>query len=450
MTETNGAAHGGRFSTSGLPNYLEWYECYDDPAQEGYIDGMELVRNTEWDDRTRRKWLFFYRPVAVAVGRPQQALIHQELGRIAEAQREIKQSIAGVVGLLLLFVAVRLVGFECLWGLTTFLNVVGDLALGVYIATRGLAIRDARERVAALEGEIRELRRQIPPVPGSSEMEDLLRQEMRELEPKLLGEILGAGSDDPAIHEAVRAKLARHQDDLEHGLLVQGWGILQPKTIKGPAGAEGTGLETALKDLGGSAATWRPSASGRPICRFLYLQFIFPLDRNLNVYSMFYDFVTTKPYGRRADTFQYSLVTNFYVRQVEVGEGAWVRDVELPASFRGGFFDREIEAFALVNASGAMVRCVLTDAAVLQAMADWLKCSSNRRKLEGLLQEIRKQLAETRAPELCRRLEKQVQEITHQLATVEQLKVELEETDLHQARRALQCIRVAVEAAQIR
>ena len=58
-----------RFQFSGHPNFIEWYQCYDDLSSKIWLDGMELKECSEsWDERAIAKWNFFYRPFRPVVG----------------------------------------------------------------------------------------------------------------------------------------------------------------------------------------------------------------------------------------------------------------------------------------------------------------------------------------------------------------------------------------------
>ena len=98
------------------------------------------------------------------------------------------------------------------------------------------------------------------------------------------------------------------------GILIDSWGLLQPTSQKGPLGREGTGLRTARNALEEKIATWQAGSTGVPYFRLLFLQYIFPLEKNLNICSFFYDFVTRRDFGKRLETFQYNHITNYSIR----------------------------------------------------------------------------------------------------------------------------------------
>ena len=434
-----------RFPTSGCPTYLEWYECYDDQGQAKWIDGHELIENeAEWDERQKAKWHFFYRPVAVAVGRPQQKRIHQERMRERSFQEERRRLIRsavtwGVIGaaVVLMFAA-----------LDPKLALVPLLAILLWETILWVQLRDLQkrrdlheDRIAALEDEIRRLRLQMPASPSAVEVEEWLDEELREMEAKCLAEILGGDVSEARVLEIVRQEKL---DDLVYGLLVRGWGVLQPAKVNGPLGTESTGISSVFKEIGPRATTWRRGHRGLPLCRLLYLQYVFPLESNLNVYGFFYDFVTRKQYGRRWETYQYNHVASFSVREVEVGEEDCVRDVGLPESF----FGKQIHAFTLVMGGGSHFRCVLTDDAVVQAMNEWLHLSTKLRELEAVMIQRREEvqnLADVDSS-LAQDIERDLAEIRDQVVRVVEEKAAVQESDVGKARKALRCIRLAVEA----
>src|SRR5262249_32674971 len=137
------------------------------------------------------------------------------------------------------------------------------------------------------------------------------------------------------------------------------------------------------QEIGSGIATFRSGPDERPIYRLMYLQYVYLLEKNINVYGFFYDFVTRQQYGKRSETFQYNHVSNFSIREVELEEEAWVGGLGLGAAFTGNLFGKEINAFSLTVAGGASFRCVLVDDAVVQGMNEWLKQQEKWMELKG-------------------------------------------------------------------
>jgi hypothetical protein len=376
------------FPASGYPTYLEWYRCYDDPARSEWIDGMELRRHPEWDGRQKDKWHFFYRPIPRMVGRPQWKMIRDLQGRIATARETLRKRQQRMIAFTIFGVLLAAISA---WNSVTWLMYVSILGLCVaglefIAASRSLQkdISGCEARIAALEGEILHLLTQIPKPPNAQDFEQWLADELRGMERKCLGELINELDLDQERLE----ELLRHQKLKEgspaHGLLIEGWGLLQPVQNSGPFGVERTGKNRMIRDINAGIATWRVGRQGQPIYRALFLQYVFLLRTNISVSSFFYDFVTRKCYGRRGETFEYGHVTNFMVRELDGDDGSLGLE-----EIRGGslsrliehLLDEQLSEVALAVASGSHFRCVLIDDAVIKGMNDWLKADEKYARL---------------------------------------------------------------------
>lgn len=372
------------FATSGCPSYLEWYLCYDDPARRDWIDGMERRRHPEWDPLQKQKWDFFYRPVPALIGRPQRKRIHALEAEVLGAQARLRRlkvrltaalAVAGLAAALVALAEARLALIPVL------LAAVAGLAFRIEKAKIDQQIASTQQLIASLENEIAKLRRQIPEAPEATVVEGWLGEELRAMERRCLAEIL----NEPVDERTLEAKI-RHEAicDEVRGLLIRGWGLLQPDSMRGPMGSEKTGLHRVLEEIGPGIATWRRGSNGQPIYRVLYLQYIFLLDKNINIYGFFYDFVTRKQYGRRSETYQYNHISNYSIRETEIAQPDWVRPMDLAPALVHELFGKEVNAFALAASSGSCLRCVLVDDVVVQVMNSWLNADEKYSRLEQL------------------------------------------------------------------
>jgi len=361
------------FSFSGLSKRLEWYKAYDDLANTFWVDGKEYLDHPEWDERQRQKWRFFYRPQPTAVGRPQKKMIKERQDLIARETAvitELDQQVALNGALTVLGVALSV----WLWAYFLVLP-LGFLSvkLARFVPARlasNKAIERARSEISLLEGEVRELIAQIPATPSLKLIDAWRWDEIRNLEYKCLSEILNVDVTAANIgkfikHKAITAPV--------HGILIDSWGLLQPSRVLGPHGPEKTGLERVCGDIGDRIATFAIGSDERPLYRLMYLQYIYLLDKNINVSAFFYDFVTRKHYGKRSETFQYNHVSNFSIREMELEEAVWAGGLNVAAAFTGTLGGKEINALSVTVAGGASFRCVLVDDAVVQGMNEWLK-----------------------------------------------------------------------------
>lgn len=400
-----------KFAFSGLPSYLEGYKCYNDLASKDWIDGRELrERRSTWDKRAIAKWNFFYRPFRPIVGRPQKDKVHQREAAIAACEDYKRQATVSIAGLeervrkamrnLVILLAVLAV-VALWWGSRSTGLALLPAAAAVYAVHRFVreqrqrlkqiaelrqkiteyeaAIRQNQSEIRTLEGEIAELLRQIPEIEGAATIEKWLAEELADMELVLLSDVTG----ETVTRERARELLKQDfKDQRVLGLLLDSWGLLQPPSQRGPFGREATGLEKAREDLKERAATWQLGKSDNPVFRLWYLQYIFPLEKNLTICSFFYDFVTRRHYGERFETFQYNHVTNYSIREVEPDDDPRVHQLDssnLARSLQG----KSLKALSIAVASGNHFRCVLVDEEVVDVLNECLNQDQKYRSIEG-------------------------------------------------------------------
>lgn len=384
MTQVNDQ---DRFPTSGRPTYLEAYKCFFDTGQRRLIDGQELKDNEgSWDEKQRAKWHFFYRPVESAIGRPQRRRVTKIGKQISRNTRKLEQLTMHLWrDLALCFLGAIFVGLA--WGPAL---VIAPLVIALFripharSQRRELATRNEQlgTESAQLEVEIEELRKQVVTSPPSAEeVEGWLAEEIRAMERKCLAEIINTRSDDPRLFEAVRHEPVEERNNPYglHGLLVAGWGLLQPSSVSGLFGKERTAVRRIAREIKGRIATWKHGSTGQPLYRVLYLQYIFLLEKNINVYGFFYDFLTRKQYGKFSETFQYNHVTNYSIRQVDLDDD-WAAELKLEAISESKLLEKEYSAFSMAVSSSAHFRCVLSDDTVVDAINQWLEADETLRE----------------------------------------------------------------------
>jgi hypothetical protein len=199
--------------------------------------------------------------------------------------------------------------------------------------------------------------------------------------------------------------------------------------------------------VGAGLVTWRRGFGGAPVYRILYVQFIFLLERNVNVYGFFYDLVTRERFGTRRETFQYRHITNYSIREIELEEQAWMKGLGLSDAFIKLLFGEEVNAFSLAVSSGSHFRCVLADETVIRNMNEWLKSDKKYRDLEESTLDYSAVLRqfggdEQKANELLEQEKRRRREV---LRALEQERRLVEERDTHLAEKALAEIRRCVE-----
>lgn len=401
-----------RFEFSGHPRNIEWYRCYDDLSSDNWIDGSELWENKDdWDEKTVAKWNFFYRPFPPAVGRPQKKMIRERQAAIQTCEADVRKAREGIaqeeesVRRALHFFAVWAVLLGMV-ALAFFLNEYQQLALlpvlGIGIAgwrftnKRSLAlerinqfkrsiegseeaIRKNESEINLLEKEISYLLSLIPVTPTSSEIQKWLNEEIGLMELACLGDFVGEDVD----RESTREKHIKQNfgDERVHGLLIDSWGALQPARQAGPFGQESTGISKVQNKLKERFATWQVCDNGQPAFRVLFLQYVFPLEKNLNVCCFFYDFITRQAYGKRYEAFQYNHVTNYSIREIQSEEEPWVQNHGLH-TMSNLLSNKELRAVTIAVASGNHFRCVLVDEDVVDVLNQLMKKEEKFQELD--------------------------------------------------------------------
>jgi hypothetical protein len=391
-----------KFAFSGHPNYLEWYKCYDDPCNDSLEDGNELLeRKQKWDERAIAKWRFFYRPFLPAVGRPQKKMINErrskidsslektteEERKIAEQREEIRKASN------ILFVWLGVSSAPLVWLLTTHywqaiilpLVVIGIAFQGfwrrrsnalaaIYASQRKIEIErkaiDKNESdIRILNDEIDHLRSQIPSPVTADVIKEWLNQEIQEMECFCLSQFTREKITKDNIVKYISRDFG---DDRVKGILVDSWGALQPVSLDGPLGREANGLGRVFSDLHSHSFTWRIGTDALPVFRVLFFQFIFPLERSLDICTFFYDFVTRKSYGNRAETFHYNHITNLSIREVDPDLEPWVGEHGLYTMSRL-LKGKTLRAFTITAAGGSHFRCVLVGEDVADVLNEMLR-----------------------------------------------------------------------------
>ena len=404
-----------RFEFSRHPKELGWYRCYDDLSRDEWLDGSELWQNKDaWDEKAVAKWHFFYRPFRPAVGRPQKKMIRERYATIGTCEtysRQARQTMAeerqGLVrarNTLLTWSAVTV-----LMALVLMANDLGMVAMvvlagGIAVAGQSFwkttsqaesriqelerclagyeeSIRKNRHEIGLLRQEIAELCAQIPAPVTLDQIQEWLHEEIGRMELACLGDFLGR---EITREDAGQYLQCDFGDARVFGLLIDSWGALQPARQKGPLGQESTGLSKAQTRLGEHMSTWQVGLDDRPVFRLLFLQYLLPLEKNLNVCSFFYDFITRQVYGKRYETFQYNHVTNYSIRELQPEEEPWAQEAGLLAIARL-LMDKELRALTISVASGNHFRCVLVDEDVVDVLNRQM---SHQEKYQALAEDL--------------------------------------------------------------
>ncbi|MCY2950447.1 MAG: hypothetical protein NTU53_00520 [Planctomycetota bacterium] len=365
------------------------------------MDGMEPYGGDDagkWDDLSMKKWNFFYRPGESRIGLPQKEMIQDNETLLFHLQYEISSSrrhltdkTAAIKKRLILEAAgsaVALIAALVAWAP---LAMVPIIFIGVRAAAFALAkaklekamqknIADLTEAAQklhaeneALNGEIRELVSQIPTPPSPEEVQAWFDREIQTMEQKLLSDVVAADIDEHNIGDYIRHEKVANSK--VRGLLVDGWGLLQPAFVSDSGGDQrATGKRKVIELLDENIMTFRQGTGGNVLFRVWYLQYIFLLDKQLVVCGFYYDFIRQKTYGQVSESFSYQHVTNYSLREGDLEKPEKLR---LPPGLQA-MFQKPANEFRLVVASGAQFKCVLVDDSVIDGMNAILKQKSEQ------------------------------------------------------------------------
>jgi hypothetical protein len=395
------------FAFSKHPDFLEWYLCYDDPSSKEWVDGMELKKNKgRWDDKTTEKWRFFYRPFWPAVGRPQRKMIRERITTIntcsayiqqtrdliATLEERIRQSVRNSAILASVLALMALVAWTSDWGYLSALIGVALIFVVFKLQQRRSGIENERKdletrisgyedsirlnegQIQVLEEEIGKLVSQIKaPMPAGT-IERWFTEDIKLLEMMCLGDFVGMNLD----FDDAEKYLEQNLGSTSENICLKTWGFLQPITQRGPLGQESTGASRAQRELGRRIETWQEGIQWGLFYRLWHIQFIFPLEKNLNTCSFIFDFVTRRRYGRRWETFQYNHVTNLSIREVDSDEESWTDAVRAVPSL---LENSSLNALTFAASSGVHFRCAIIDKDKSDYFAERLRREDKCKKL---------------------------------------------------------------------
>ena len=382
----------GFFTFSGTSSSIYDYQCFDDQASKVWLTGKEFKENEEhWIAAQKKIWHFFNRPYNYGhhIGREQRQKIEARQEVIEAKEGEL--FLAKIVKYLLLLASLITFIFDSSNGSWGFLGVIGTFILITLIKEMDLknAFSKAMQEKDRYEQELNHLLDQQQGILNEIiEPKEILRVLWKKLEALELGLYSSYFPEDAG---KVRSGLVdfynslnddldatRQLDDHPNHPLVLSWGLLQPPSRSFSDNRQATGIKAASKDLREKIATFRKLADGTPIYRLFYIQFLFFRDKNLNVVSLCYDFLTDKQYNISVDTYQYNHITGTSYSEEDIShmpKQAFFEefDLDLPEELLENVYGSQVKVISFSSTSGTSFRCVLPDIKVTDGLEDWLQ-----------------------------------------------------------------------------
>lgn len=384
----------GEFSFSKLPDCIEDYACFYNPGT-GYVRGEELKEIKErGDEEARMKWLYFFPVDEDVVGKHQkQEIIYREAAIFwANSKLEggrksfIKgAAICGILSFAALFI----------WAYLAIVTIfmLGFLGIKYLVKKSRLEqkIAQMKKEISILQDEIDHLLKQVETFKDAEKIEEMLKEEVKKLELKSIGEIVSEDIDNEGLLDKYIKSRRTDKYFGVRSLLIDGWGIMQPFKVRGAGGDfEKTGLHRIIESLGEKSLAVGFDTQLNPLFRVYYFQFIFLLEKNMNVASFFYDFINKKKYGTKLETFQYPHVTNFSIRETEMEEsqikglGQLMRPMVDNSKVADILLKQELQSFSITVSSGSQFKCVLVDEVVRNGLNKWFEAIDAKREIMEL------------------------------------------------------------------
>jgi hypothetical protein len=402
---------------------LEKYKCYDDRSKDSWITGDELLKNENiWSKETKKRWHYFYRPYNYGfnIGREQKKIIiekEEEIKKIEE-RREIKlfslnlhrkilfyfNKIKFPFIVFIVFFNITLLiylGFQISLIIFILLSITSLLIMRIKIQREKTSITYIKRKIKEINDENQELDNDIFVL--EKEIQYLLSQHKKIKEKRLKGNQIEKRfwNDIKKIEvELIRDKLDKGIDEAitEGGVgnfykgmessglnnnnvsypnfpVIPSWAILQQSQHESIKGIEAMNLSIVSDDIKDNIATWREVSNNKPFFRVWYIQFFFFQEKNINIVSFYYDFITKKKYSEYLETYQYNHITNYSYISTNILKQARTRK-NIPSGLFENIFSNEVDVLSFVSSSGSSMQCILPNKNISKGLSKWLKCKN--------------------------------------------------------------------------
>lgn len=323
---------------SGLSDHLFDYRIFEYGSEDLWCTGLERYF---LDERQQRKWDYFFRPSQYLIGYPHQSMLHDLFTQKAEKEKNLPglKFLTGFWALLIVMsiISIPFLNVVSYIGIVFFLGLFAKYFVNLREKAGGLDL--INERIQLLIDEISHLQNQVPQnIPSDKEIDRWYDEELNYLEQ----EAIDALNLDPETILELSEDLNPHG---LKGLLIEDWGPLQPIINVGIGSISRTNWHAVMV-----------GEDSKPRYGVYFLQFIFPTNDLISVYSCYYDFIKRDRKGLLTDEY-------FYRHVVSVGS----RTEEYENSLNP---DRKTEAtmFRLTVSSSDSIVVALTDDAVIEDM----------------------------------------------------------------------------------
>lgn len=376
----------GLFTFSGTPSSIYDYQCFDDQSSAVRITGKEFQDNEHhWNSEQKQIWHFFNRPYNYGyhIGGIQKQEIKKYEGIIGTKAGE--RSLLVVVKYLSFIIFGAAFFYSYVQGAWEFLIVPAIFTVVVLLKLMdvGNEVSKAREIKHRYEEELNHLLAQHDEILGSMlSQREILRifwRKITALEGQLYSRHFSGAPRSDSSDFYSRLNDVLEEKSLDHPLnpVILSWGLLQPSSRSFEDKRQATGMKAAAKDIKEKIAVFRAMSDGTPLYRLLYIQFLFFKERNLNVISLCYDFLTEEDYNISVDTYQYNHITGTSYSEEDISymhERGFLEEsgVTLPKELLSRVYGSQVKVISFSSTSGSSFRCVLPDKKVTNGLADWL------------------------------------------------------------------------------
>lgn len=377
----------GFFTFSETSSSIYDYECFEDQSKEFWIKGGEFQENEQhWDSEQKRIWHYFNRPDnrGHKIGLKQRQEI--KVKSIVLEGLEEDHSLFLIAKYLALFIFLLMTIYSFIHGSWGLLILPITLVLLAQLKLMGIN-SEISHTIKIKKRYEKELIHLI------SQHDDILRnmisqkkilrvfwKKMKALEERLHLHHFGekVKENTPDFYARLNTELKEKQlSNHPKNPVMLSWALLQTSSRSFDDKRQATGVKAARKDVNEKIATFRAMSDGTPLYRLLYVQFLFFKERNLNVVSLCYDFLTGEDYNVSVDTFQYNHITGTSYSEEDISymhdEGLLEElDLRLPKDLLDRVYGSQVKVISFSSTSGTSFRCVLPDKKVTNGLDDWL------------------------------------------------------------------------------
>ncbi len=132
-----------------------------------------------------------------------------------------------------------------------------------------------------------------------------------------------------------------------------------------------TEISIAEQDIGKKIATWRNQSGSKPFYRLWYTKLLLFEDKNLNLVTFYYDFITQEKYSECVEIYQYNHITNYSYVDEDISymnEDPLIEKINLPLDLTRNIFGNEVKTISVSSSSGSYFRSVIPDKAVAKGL----------------------------------------------------------------------------------